>query len=591
MHTADVSPSDDVHAAEPPLPVAGARAAAVLAALLSFAVFAPAARFGLVNFDDWAYVGDPHVVAGLTLDGVGWAFSTWTQANWHPLTWLSYMADVTLLGGGPAVHHLVNASLHAAVVAVVAVLVAGVGGRAAVALIAALWWGVHPLRVESVVWVSERKDVLCALFYLLAVVVWVRFLRHGRSSDRALLWICATLAMLAKPMAVTLPAVLPLVAWWPVAVQARATGGSAVRPRAGVVAWAPVALGAVGLALVTLGAQQPAIDTGEVLAPAARLGNLVVALARYGEDLVAPRDLAVLYGLPRGGWPASIVVIAVLVVFVAVVASALPWLRRRERAWIACTLWFLVVLAPVAGIIQIGVAARADRYTYLPSVGAAVALGLGLERVWARRARVLAPGSAAILAMLAAVSVAQSSVWSRSWDLFAHTVAVEPDNAIAHGYLAGIALASRELAIAEEEARTGVALRPDDAFVRLMLGRVLARGGRHAEATVELREATRAAPRHTDAWLYLAASALAVGDADAEDALATARALGGGDAKAHRAVGLALLTEGRRVDAEPHLWQATRGLPADATLRATVREHFCAAGMPAQSLCMELPAQ
>ena len=549
----------------------------VVAGLLSFLLFAPAARYGLVNFDDWGYVLAPEVRAGFTVGGVGWAFTTFAQGNWHPLTWLSYMVDVAVFGGSPAAHHLVNAALHGVVVALVSSLLRPLGVRGAVRLIVALWFGLHPLRVESVVWISERKDLLCALFYLLTIVAWARFVRSGRFGDVALAVVAGMLAALAKPMAVTLPIALVIITLWPLRHLRADSGRPWVRVsvRSMAVALAPFAALSVALSLVTMHAQHRALQAGEPLSLPARIENATVALARYLENLVAPHDLAVLYGRPVDGWPAAVVVVSVVVVVAAVVVPALLW--RRQPVLLAAAAWFVALLLPVLGIVQIGLASRADRYTYLPAVGLTVVLSLLLDRQWDARRRVIAPAAAVILCALSAVTVAQSQVWATSWDLFQNTVIVEPDNGNARTYLAGIALAAGDLAGAESEARGAITVRPRSAFARLMLGRVLVRQGRFAEAAAELRQAVHLSPASVEARLYLAAALLPLGEPhEAVAALDAADEIGGGDDKAHRAAGLALLAVGELEAARPHLEFAARTLTQDAGLRAAlerVAEH------------------
>jgi hypothetical protein len=338
----------------------------LLLALLVLAVYAPVAGHRFINFDDGLYVaGNPLVRDGLTARGLLGALRP-RALNWHPLTWVSHMLDVELFGLRPGPHHLVSVLIHAANASLLFGLLRALTGAAAPALAVAALFAVHPLHVESVAWVAERKDVLCALFSLLAAGAHLRRVRRpsrGRDAAVLLLFACA---LAAKPMAVTLPLLLLVLDAWPLGRHRTVPAARLVGEKA------PLLALALADGLVTLQAQH-AGRLVRVIAPSLplRLENAVVSCAAYLGQALWPSGLALLYPFPLAGIPAPRVVAAALLL---AALSAAAWrARRRDPALLAGWSWYLVGLLPVLGLHQVGAQARADRYTYLPLAGVFVA--------------------------------------------------------------------------------------------------------------------------------------------------------------------------------------------------------------------------
>ncbi len=479
---------------------------AVLAAVLTAVVYAPAARFEFVNYDDPRYVtGDPRVRAGLTVDTLRWAFGR-QQDNWHPLTTLSHAALWECCGGDPGPHHVANVALHAANAGLVVVALGALGLPPFAATAVALAFALHPLRVESVAWVTERKDVLCGLGFLLTVwayAVWVR--RPSRGRGLAVLAAFAG-ALLAKPMVVTTPLVLLLLDHWPlgrrdVPFRRRVVEKLPLFALAGLTGIATIVAQRVGGSMSSLGALP--------LGP--RLANAVVAQVRYLRATVWPVDLAFFY--PYRAWDPWTVVVAVVVVG-GLSAGAVAVADRRP--WLAVGWgWWLVMLVPVSGIFQVGEQAMADRFTYLPCLGLFVAL------VWEARAAVLGRSALAraavalgigVLVVWTALTERQLATWRTSEALARQALAVTRDNHLAHLNL-GQALAARgEHAAGRREYEAASAIAPDYPPILVNLAHALLRDGEPDAAEQRFRRALALRPASADAMNGLGEVAARRGD-------------------------------------------------------------------------------
>jgi tetratricopeptide (TPR) repeat protein len=510
------------------------RLIALLLVLGTLAAYLPVARNDFVNFDDNDYVTDNLTVQnGLSVAGIEWAFTTVHSSNWHPLTWMSHMLDCTLFGLNPAAHHFVNVLFHAANTALLFALWWRLTGRLWPSAMVAALFSWHPLHVESVAWVAERKDVLCAFFWMLALLAYGKYATGGwqwlpgnasqpsspsqrgerkgsgpmgslsKSASRfnrqgsRLYWLsllCYVLALLAKPMAVTLPFALLLLDYWPLG---RMFSGDNGKPalKALILEKAPFFLLSVVSCVVTLVAQSlgGSVATLDDAPAGLRIENALAALATYLWKFFWPAPLAVLYPLH----PVSAVEVAASVVVLAGVSLAVWHLRRLNRCWLMGWLWFLVTLAPVIGIIQVGNAAMADRYTYLPSIGIFSALAFGLSEAGTRFSwlKSALPAFAA-LALLAGLALMERQLqfWRDSETLFRHAIAVTDDNFKAHANL-GVALERKgnyEEAIAES--RKAFALGPGAVHLHYFIGCLLDKLGRPAESLAEFREAVRLSP-------------------------------------------------------------------------------------------------
>ena len=493
-------------------------AVALALAAATLAVYAPVRGHGFVDYDDDEYVfRNPHVQAGLDAESVAWAFTSLEAANWHPLTWLSHMLDYEMFGLQPAGHHLVNMGLHAANAALLFLALSSLTGRSWPAAFTAALFALHPLNVESVAWIAERKNVLCGFFWMLTLVAYARYARRPRPGWYAAVLAGTALALLAKPMAVTLPFVLLLLDYWPLGRLSRATA-----VRLCVEKLPLVALGAVTSA-ITFQAhlQGGAVVAVDAIPPRARLANAVVSCLAYVFKLVWPARLGVFYPHPEGTLPAAHVVGAALVLLAVTVAVFR--VARRAPYLAVGWLWYAATLLPVIGIVQVGTQAMADRYAYVPAIGLFLALSWAAADV---AARAPAPRAWAVAAALALVpltvrTVKQIAVWHDSQTLFSATVAAVPESWVAHYNLGNAltALGRPEEAVAEF--RETVRLRPRFARGHNNLGDALDALGRHDEAVAAYTEAIRVSPRLAEAYNNLGTALAATGRLD--DAVAVLR--------------------------------------------------------------------
>jgi tetratricopeptide (TPR) repeat protein len=478
------------------------RTALVAAALclLVAAVFWRAGGFGFVDLDDPRYVlENPQVRAGLTWSGFRWAFSATWAANWHPLTWLSLMLDVEVFGLDPGWMHRVNVLWHCAdTVLLFLVLRSATGALWRPALVAALF-GVHPLHVESVAWIAERKDVLSAFFWLLATAGWVSYARRPSTGRYLLVAGAMALGLLAKPMVVTLPVALLLLDVWPLGRADPALPWRSWAPRL-VLEKLPLlglSLAASAVAVLAQGGAG-AVAAAARLPLATRLANAVVAYAWYLWKTIWPVSLAAFYphpGMSPGGIPAWKVACAALLL--AGVSTLVLW-KSRRRPWLAVGWgWYLVTLLPVIGLVQVGRQGMADRYSYLPHIGIFIAVvwSLPVAAAPGRRAALAAAAVAAVLS-LAATARTQAESWRDSLSLFSHAAALDRDNWLAWGAL-GVWHFDR---------------------------------GRRDEALRAFLETVRSAPWNADGWANVAACHAAEGRwGEAAEALERAAALAPGD--------------------------------------------------------------
>ena len=393
-----------------------------LAALVAI-VYAPVRHFDFVQLDDPAYVTEnPHVLRGFTLEGLRWALTTGHAANWHPLTWLSHMLDVQLFGLAPGAHHVTSVLLHLASTLLLFGLLARMTGAPWRSAFVAALFGVHPLHVESVAWVAERKDVLSALFWMLTMWTYVAFVRAtppGDSQARrrgfyVLMLAFYALGLMAKPMLVTLPFALLLVDWWPLGRFRRSKTWPLVREKL------PLFCMAAASSAVTVLVQQKggAFSTLESNPFSLRLQNALVSAVAYLRDLVWPGGLTVIYPFPDAipAWQTAgaCVVLGGLSLIACRLARRHPYL---PVGW----LWYLGTLVPVLGFVRVGLQSRADRYTYVPLIGISIAIAWGGAALAARARmpRQVTPIAAAA-AILACALVARTQVgyWQDNVSLF-----------------------------------------------------------------------------------------------------------------------------------------------------------------------------
>lgn len=467
---------------------------AILAVALvgvTVAVFLPVTRSGFVSFDDYSYVVEnPHVQRGFTADSLRWAFTSSYQAVWQPVVWLSYMLDFTLHGLEPGGYHLTNLILHGLnVVLLFAFLVIATGHVWRSATVALLF-GVHPLHVESVAWIAERKDVLSTVFWFLLLVAYVRYATRPSGSRACLVAVALGFGLMAKPMLVTVPLLLLLLDDWPLGRQ-----GLASRL---VLEKLPLFALAGASALVTLWAQTSgqALRGFDEIPFWARLANAVISYTRYLEQTVWPSGLAVFY--PHPGASVSLVHAAASTAVLAGVTFFAIRSRARHPYLAVGWLWYCVTLLPVSGLIQTGAHAMADRFTYVPLVGIFIAAVWGIaelaSRLENRRRWLVAVPACAVLILLCVLARAQVGYWKDSIRLFERALAVTERNGVAHDMLGASFLRLGRTGEAIPHFLAALAIHPNRATAHYNLGAAYLSSGQVDPAIASLREAIRIRP-------------------------------------------------------------------------------------------------
>jgi Tfp pilus assembly protein PilF len=480
------------------------RLLALLLALGTLVVFLPVARFGFVNFDDPDYVtGNPVIQNGLTAAGVAWAFGC-HAANWIPLTWLAHMTDCALFGVNPAAHHFVNALFHAANAALLFGLLFRLTGKIwPSALVAALFaW--HPLHVESVAWVSERKDTLSTFFALLALLGYAKFARENSRRGYWLALAAFAGSLMAKQMYVTLPCLLLLLDFWPLRrISSLEFQVSNLRAAGKLVAEKiPFFLLVVPACVATCLAQRGAMATLERVPFPLRLENSLVSYAGYLGKIFCPTKLAFFYPLT----PAPPATVAAAGLLLAALTIGAWRLRRNFPCVLTGWLWFLGALVPVIGLVQVGEQAMADRYSYFPAVGIFIAVVFAAAEL-ANRFPPAKKFFAAISVVLVVACVTLTEIQMQTWRddeaLFAHALAVTRDNEIAHLNLGVVYEKRGRLDDALREYRAALALNPRREHTHNNLGDLLDLTGQPHAALAEYLAALKLNPNSVATHLNL----------------------------------------------------------------------------------------
>ena len=513
---------------------------AALLVAMTVAVYGRTGRHDFITFDDELYVTkNPRVLQGLGGSGVSWAFSTLSTGNYHPLAWLSHMADVDLFGLDAGRHHLVNVSLHVLnTILLFHVLFRMTGAMFRSAFVAALF-AVHPLHVESVAWVAERKDLLATFFFLLTLRAYVNFVEKRTAARYAAVFVLAAMGLLSKAILVTIPFVLLLLDYWPLGRFERpgtcpppGPAGRVPLPwRWLVLEKLPLAGLSLAACVVALAAQTAAgaTDSSGAYPLGFRVANATISCGTYLAKMFWPSALAVYYPYPATGlaaWKVALAGAALLSITALAVFEA-----RRRPFLLAGWLWYLGTLVPVIGLVQVGQQAMADRYTYIPLVGIFVALAWGAFDLMSKvpnRSRILGVAGGAAVVVLAVCAWRQVGYWRDSGNLYEHALEATSDNWMMHNNLGvirvqqgrldealrhyaealriepGFAMSNfnvGEILLLKGDVDRSVRylgraaeLAPGNAVVRLVLGTALSRQGRLDEAVFHLREAARLDP-------------------------------------------------------------------------------------------------
>ncbi len=525
-------------------------------AAITFAVFGQTLTHEFIGFDDNLYVySNPIVSRGLTLKGFVWAFTHVHSSNWHPLTWLSHMLDCQWYGLHPGGHHLTSVLLHtASVISLFLVLRRMTGALWRSAFVAAVF-AIHPLRVESVAWVAERKDVLSGLFFILTVGAYVRYARLPWSLARyGLVALLFALGLMCKPMLVTLPLVLLLLDYWP--LQRVETARRLALEKLPLLALSAASC------VATLFAQSEEMQAAGSLSLPSRLGNAAASCMIYLGQMFWPSGLAPFYPYPPGRLPAWEVTLAGGLL---AGLSWIAWRQRRDQPWLFTGwLWYLVMLLPVLGIVKVGLQAHADRYTYLPQIGIYTALAWLAAESRIRRAA-LGYLMAGVIATLMVCAWRQTAYWQNDQTLWTRALACTTGNSLAEINLGSALMKKGKLDDAISRYQRALQIDPLNAIAHNDLGTAFLRQGKVNEAVAHYQQSLEINPRDAEVQLRLG-NALAL-TGKMEDAMIhfqKALEINADDADAHYDFGTALLQRGKLDEAISHFQRALQIDPAFA---------------------------
>jgi Flp pilus assembly protein TadD len=534
-------------------------------ALGTLLLYAPTFQYPFVNYDDPLYVYEnQYVQGGLTPEGLRWVFTTFEGGNWHPLTWLSFQLDTAIYGGlNAGGFHFTNVLLHTVNTLLLFLVLSQMTGAVWRSAVVAALFALHPLHVESVAWVSERKDVLSTLFWMLSLAAYLAYVRRPGLGHYLLVALALTLGLLAKAMLVTLPCVLLLLDWWPLGRWRAAASRNRV-----LLEKLPLFALILTACVVTFIAQsqESAVAGFEMFPLAARIANALLAYVAYLRDMLWPLSLAVHY--PHAGRNLSVgpalaagVLLAAVTVLVLVPGRRWPYLAV---GWF----WYLGTLVPVIGLVQVGGQAMADRYTYVPLIGIFLALTWGvsdLASAWQVPRWGLVAATAFLLTACAALTWIQVGYWKSDLDLWEHAVAVTRNNPRALQNLGSAYHKAGRSADAERELRKAVAMSPGQSQAHVSLAALLTKMGRYAEAIAPLQYVIALEPgnalHHNDLGHVLQKLGR-FGEARAE--YQQAIALDGTYALPHHNLAVVLLEEGQNDEALAQLRAAIALDPGNA---------------------------
>ena len=499
QNTLQPAPSND--ATQPALPVGAGNRRAVFGVCVFlvaavWVVFGQTLHHEFVNYDDRLYIAEnPVVLGGLSAKGIVWAFNHNVNVNWTPLTVISHMLDCQFYGTQAGWHHLTSVLLHMASAIVLFLVLRKMTGTLWRSAFVAAVFAVHPLHVESVAWIAERRDVLSGLFFMLTLGAYAGYVRHPQSLGRYLMVaLMLALALMSKPMVVTLPLVLLLLDYWPLK---RFT-----QPDGRLILWRLIAeklplLALSGIACVaTLFAQEEAIAS---LPLSVRIGNALVSCVAYLEQMIYPVGLTVYYPHPGNNlalWKIIAAFVLLLVISIGAVA-----VRRKQPWFLIGWLWYLGMLVPAIGLIQSGMRARADRYTYLPQIGLYILLTwtvVELTASWRSRRWLLGGGAMIVLAVLITCARTQTTYWRDSESLWNHALACTLDNTIAHNNLGDAFYREGRMDEAIAQFQKTLAINPNNAEANYDLGNAFFKQERINEAIAQFQKTLAINPTDAD---------------------------------------------------------------------------------------------
>ena len=463
--------------------------------VVTFLLFGRTLTYPFINFDDPAYILErPEITRGITLSGIGWSLTHPHGGNWHPLTSISHMLDCQFFDGHAGAHHFINVLLHALSASMLFLVLRSMTGALWRSAFVALVFALHPLRVESVAWIAERKDVLSGLFFMLTLGAYVRYVRNPSISRYIPVLISLACGLMAKPMLVTVPFLLLLLDYWPLG-RFEKTKQSSPNIIGLIVEKLPLLALAAFSGAATMMAQRDALSTVEHVPPDWRISNALMSCSIYIGKMFWPSNLGLFYPFPLNPFPWWQVSLAALLL---VAISFLSISGQKKNPWsFTGWFWYLVMLVPVIGIIQVGMQSRADRYTYLPEIGLAIAVVWGVVELttrWPYQKQVLAGAAVATSVALAVCTWSQLGYWRDSETLWKHAIAVTSNNDVAHAYLADLLLRENRIDESRAQAEEALRIRPDNSNAQNNLALALFRSGRLREAVDHWRRSLELKP-------------------------------------------------------------------------------------------------
>ncbi|HTB14721.1 MAG TPA: tetratricopeptide repeat protein [Bryobacteraceae bacterium] len=529
-------------------------------------VYSQVINFAFISFDDTqGLLGNPQVRDGLSWDGIVWAFTTGYASNWFPVTWFSHMLDFQLFGMAAGWHHLTNVLIHAVSAVLLMALLKRMTGRVWESAFVAFVFALHPLHVESVAWVSERKDVLFAFFWFLTTWLYLDFIANRTIRNYLLMAGAFCLGLMSKQMIVTLPFTLLLLDAWPL----RRKG-----LRTLILEKVPLVALSIAASFITLLAQEKggAVQSLASIPLSARAANALMAYVIYIANFIWPTGLAFFYPYPPR-WPMGEVAFAGLAL--AAMSIAVVWAYRRRPYLAVGWFWYLGTLAPVIGLIQVGHQARADRYTYVPLIGISIMVAWAAAEAftrWPQAKNTLAGIAIAACVAWTVAAWVQIQYWKDSAALYNRAIAVTNANYLAHLNL-GVDLAEQgQYQTALRELYTSIEENPDQPHARNSLGGVLYNLGRKDEAIEQFSQAIRLAPQDAEPHCNLGNALVDAGRIDdAIGELNTALRMNPGMANAYYGLGRVLVLQHRPADAATYFSAALKINPNFGAAREQLR--------------------
>jgi protein O-mannosyl-transferase len=551
-------------------PIKSALWVSLVLIMLNLFIYAPASRYGFLTWDDPLYVTqNSEVLRGLTWQGFQWAFTTGSASNWHPLTWLSHMLDVQLYGRAAGFHHLTSILLHIAnSVLLFWAIYRMTGSWRPSAFVAALF-AVHPMHVESVAWIAERKDVLSTFFCMLTFHAYIRYIRKPHLNRYLILAVVFALGLMSKPMLVTLPFLLLLLDVWPLRRAKLEAGQGRV--------WLCLLSEKIPLLVLTAASSMVTIAVqwrgGTVISFTSasfgrRIANALVSYTAYVAKMFWPADLVAYY--PYNTWPFWLVSGS----FLALIATTFIAVRfaRKHPYILVVWLWYLGTLLPVIGLIQVGGQAMADRYTYVPFIGLFIIVAWSAPLLlgrWRYKGIALLSAAAIVICSLSAAARNQVGYWKNDLALWTHTVARRGDyNFIAHTMLGYTWENLGEVTFAVREYTEALRIYSEIDSAHLRLGLIRFSQGQFGEALTHYNHAIRINPNLTQAYISRGILRQVQGEvAQAIEDFRAALRVNPDDAESHHNLGRALVNEGKMDEAIAHLNEAVRLTPNNANAR------------------------